>query len=410
MKPVTRRRSAVASAGGPRTLDVDLFSRAAIEDSSALFSQIREAGPVVWLPRHRMWAIGRYADVHAALRDDDRFRSGRGVAANAITNSLGRNTTISSDGEQHKTRRRVLMRSLGARQIAPLRERLDSEAVRVVDEMLARDAFDGPRDFATALPIRIVAALVGVEVRPAVALRWAARAFDTLGPLNRRGLAALPGSVGLLLYTLRLHEDKVRPGSWAASIFQAQRQGEIGRLEAKQMVIDFVVPSLDTTILATSEMLWQLGRSPRVWERIRRDAALIQVAVTEAVRLASPIRLFTRSVARDTEIAGTPLRAGDRVALLYGSANMDERQFPDPTRFDLGRSASNHLAWGNGPHTCVGLHLAKMEMQALLRAMVPRVAKINVWGPTSIQNNTLQGLESFTARFTKTSSANVRRR
>src|SRR4051794_11935819 len=95
-------------------LDLDLYAPAAVEDSSTAFAAIRDAGPVVWLPRQRIWALGRFDEVRAALRDDELFVSGKGVAANPITNVAARKTTLFSDGETHVARRKVLMRSLGA--------------------------------------------------------------------------------------------------------------------------------------------------------------------------------------------------------------------------------------------------------------------------------------------------------
>ncbi len=94
------------------------------------------------------------------------------------------------------------------------------------------------------------------------------------------------------------------------------------------------------------------------------------------------------------------LPTGARAVLLFGAANLDERQFPDPERFDLHRTSQVQLAWGNGPHTCVGIHLAKLEMQALLKAMIPRVAEVEVGAPERVLNNTLQGISRLPARFT----------
>src|SRR5919202_6557687 len=94
-------------------VDLDLYAESVLEDSRDAFARIRDAGPVVWLPRHRMYAMGRFADVRAALRDDAVYRSGAGVAANPVSNRLGRDTTLFSDDETHTVRRRVLMRSLG---------------------------------------------------------------------------------------------------------------------------------------------------------------------------------------------------------------------------------------------------------------------------------------------------------
>jgi cytochrome P450 len=392
-------RTAGTSPSRAPSLDLDLYSRAVVEEPDAAFGAIRAAGPVVWLPRHRMWAMGRFEDVRAALRADDVFLSGTGVAGNRIANALGRDTVLSSDGETHTARRRVLMRSLGAKALAPVQGRVDAQAEQLVDELVRRRSFDGVRDFASRLPVSVVADLVGVRVSAAQMLRWAAGTFNSLGPLNRRAIAAAPASLGLARYTARVGPSSVEPGSWAASVLEAADSGELTPREARTMVIDFVAPSLDTTILAAGHMLWRMACTPGAWDAIRADQSLIPAAVVESVRLASPVRGFTRRLARDHEVGGTVLPRGARVVLLFASANRDERRFAQPDRFDLHRENGSHVGWGNGPHTCVGIHLAKLEMQALLRAMVPRVRVVEAGSPRRLRNNTLQGFTSFRARF-----------
>lgn len=183
------------------------------------------------------------------------------------------------------------------------------------------------------------------------------------------------------------------------AVFAAASAGDITEREARTMVIDFVVPGLDTTILATAHLLWCLGTVPGAWDALRADPGLVPTAVVEAVRLASPVRGFTRLVARDTEVDGVPIRAGQRVVLLYAAANRDERALERPDEFDLHRARHDQLGWGQGPHTCVGMHLAKLEMAALLRAMVPAVAEIRVGLPTPMVNNVLQGFATLPARL-----------
>jgi cytochrome P450 len=399
MATLTRRRRARRDPTAP-ALDLDLYAPAVVADSAAAFAQIREAGPVVWLPRQRMWAMGRFDEVRAALRDDELFVSGKGVAANPITNVAARRTTLFSDGETHVARRKVLMRSLGAQALAPISGRLDAEAEAIVGRLVGRGEFDAARDFSSGLPLEVVADLVGVRVPAERLLSWGTISFDVLGPLNRRGLRAFPSSLGMLAYAQRLSRSRVIPGSWAASVFDAADRGEIDRTEARNMVIDFIAPSLDTTILASTYMLWLLAQNPAAWQRLRREPELIPAAVVESVRLSSPIRGFTRQVSRDAEVAGTRLRAGDRAVLLVGAANLDERQYPEPERFDLERPPGGNLGWGNGPHTCVGIHLAKLEMAALLRALVAQVETIEILAPpTRIRNNTLQGIARLPVRL-----------
>jgi len=395
-----RRAPRLSGPGDAPAVDVDLYAPAVVEDSAAAFAAIREAGPVVWLPRQRMWALGRFEEVRAALRDDELFLSGKGVAANPITNVAARKTTLFSDGETHVSRRKVLMRSLGAQALAPIVGRLDAEAEAIVGRLVGRGEFDAARDFSSGLPLEVVADLVGVRVPSERLLSWGTISFDVLGPLNRRGLRAFPTSLGMLAYAQRLSRSRVIPGSWAASVFDAADRGEIDRTEARNMVIDFIAPSLDTTILASTYMLWLLGENPAAWQRLRREPELIPAAVVESVRLSSPIRGFTRYVSRDAEVAGVRMRAGERAVLLVGAANMDERQYPEPGRFELERPPGGNLGWGNGPHTCVGIHLAKLEMAALLRALVAQVETIELLGPpTRIRNNTLQGIARLPVRL-----------
>ncbi|MCX6470477.1 MAG: cytochrome P450 [Corynebacteriales bacterium] len=390
------RRSARRTAP---SVDVDLYGRQALVDPHPVYRRIRDAGPLVWLPRHRVWAMGRFDDVRGALRDDTTFRSGRGVAANPVANLLGRKTVLSSDDDTHATRRRILMQSLMSRAIRPSLPLLRDEAEATVTRLLHRESFDGIADFATRLPISAVADLVGVRVGHDQLLTWGASTFDILGPVNRRTLDATATALGLYLYSMRLRRSQVTPDGWAATVFDAADRGEITRSEARTMVIDFVAPSLDTTILATGQLLWSLGRDPQLYAQLRAEPDLIPTAVVEAVRMASPVRGFTRTVARDTEIGGVRLPAGERVVLLYAAANFDERHFDRPETFSLHRRGSN-LGWGHGMHTCVGMQLSKLEMQTLLEVMIARVSTIEVSDPQPLTNNCLQGFASFRASIT----------
>jgi cytochrome P450 len=380
-------------------LDIDLYADHVLADSSPAFARIREAGPAVWLPRHRMYAVGRFEHVHAALRDAETFISGRGVAANSVSNRLGQGTTLFSDGHEHDRQRRILREQLGPRALKEIRERIDARADQVVAQLCGCGWFDAVRDFSSRLPTGVVADLVGVRASSERMLRWAAATFDLLGPLNRRSALAAPTSLGLLLYTLRLTPRRVSSRSWAAAVFEARDRGAVGTRQARGLVIDLVAPSLDTTILASTHLLWALSRNPDAWEQIAAAPSLIPAAVLETVRLASPIRGFTRCLSRERELEGVVLPRGARVALLYGAANLDETRFPDPEAFDIHRPNGAHLGWGTGAHACAGANLAKLEMQALMRAMAPRVRSVATRDPARLRNNTLQGFSRLTARF-----------
>ena len=229
------------------------------------------------------------------------------------------------------------MRSLGAKAVAGIEEPLTEEAGHVVADLLRRRHFEAARDFSSRLPVAVVSELVGVRGGGEQMLRWGTR---------RRSRGAS---------TRRSSRRPTCSGCW--------------------------------------------HENPDVWDEIRRDPSLIPAAVVESVRLSSPIRAFTRRVVRDHEVGGVSLPAGARVVLVFGAANLDDERFPDAERFDVHRKNNAHVGWGNGAHTCVGIHLAKLEMRMLLEAMVPRVDRIIAGTPTPLVNNTLQGIARLPARF-----------
>jgi cytochrome P450 len=167
-----------------------------------------------------------------------------------------------------------------------------------------------------------------------------------------------------------LSEATVREGSWAGDLFAAARTGRLSLPEAMGALSAYIIPSLDTTILAKGALLHNLARNPDQFEHLRANPGLIGSAVIESVRRDAVIRWFARVAAADYEAGDVCIPKGERVMLLYGSANRDERRYLDPDRFDVTRDARDQLAWGAGAHMCAGLHLARLEMEVLLEALV----------------------------------------
>jgi cytochrome P450 len=165
------------------------------------------------------------------------------------------------------------------------------------------------------------------------------------------------------------------------------------------MMIDYIAPSLDTTIFATGHLLRRLADHPDQWRILRDDPSLIPNAVNESLRIDSVIRAFTRVAARDIEFEGTPIPKGQRILAVYGAANRDERHFENPDVFDITRDARDHMAFGHGPHACAGTRLAKVEMEALLEAILERVDRIDVGKPIISNNNTLYGFDALPAEL-----------
>jgi cytochrome P450 len=380
--------------------DVDLYSDAVLCDPYPHYRALRELGPVIWLPQNALYALGRFEDVRAALRNPGLFSSAQGVAANDDVNEMSRGTTLASDAPLHDRLRAIIAAPLLPRALEEIGPQIRTEARRLVDDLVTRGAFDAVADLAQHLPLTIVSKLVGLEdYGRGSMLRWASATFNVLGTMNERGCAGMTDVREMRTYlggpAIR---ERLRPGSWGQRIFEAADRGEVEPERCPVLMRDYLGPSLDTTIFATANLILLFGRYPEQWELLREDPTLIANAINEALRLESPIRGFTRHLTADATIGGATILAGSRALLLYASANRDERKWQDPERFDIRRRASDHLGFGNGTHMCAGLHLARLEMTALLEVLVEKVRRFELGEPVLAVNNVLRGLKSLPVR------------
>jgi len=383
--------------------ETDIYSDDAIRDPHPHYRAMRDLGPLVYLPMYDLYALPRYADVRNALVKSDRFLSGQGVAGFRWPAHIDVANTLASDEPLHSRFRKVVGAPLAPPALGPLTERIETAAFDLIQRLVRQGEFDGMSSLAQFLPISIVSSLVGLpEKGRERMLDWAAASFDVLGVDNARSAAAM-GEVGAMVHYVQTQcsPDTVAPGGWASDIWAAVGEGRLTPQEGGILHIDLLAPSLDTTIFATGHLLNFLGRHPDQWRRIKADPALIPLAIEEAVRLESPIRAFARVANGDQDIDGSVLPDGARVLVMYASANRDERRWQDPDRFWMDRPyLASHLGFGGGRHACVGMHLAKLEIRSLLKAMVALVDEIEVGEPTLRLNNVLRGFASLPTRFT----------
>jgi cytochrome P450 len=382
------------------SLDLDLYSDDAIRDPYPLYRRIRDAGPLVRLPAHDVWAIARFQDVRAALLADSVLLSGHGVAVNPLVNAQPARVTLTTDGDVHRQLRSVVMKPMTRSGLRDVHEEVRRLAEEVVRSLVGRDGFDGMADFARQLPVSIVSHLVGLpeEGRERM-LEWAAAMFDALGAANERGIESLPLALEMVHYAASVERERLHPDGWAARLFTAADEGRVQPSDVPGMLIDYIAPSLDTTILGSGHLLYELGLHPEQWTMLRRQPELIPRAVDETLRMHAPVRAFTRYAAADHTVDGYTLPAGERVLVMFGSANRDERRYSEPDRFDITREAKDHVGFGFGVHRCAGAFLAELEMESLLRAMVAHVTTIEVSEPRPLLNNVLHGYQSFHAAF-----------
>lgn len=382
--------------------NIPLFDDEFLYDPYAAYAELREQGGVVWLEKYDMFILPRYGTVKAALSDWETFSSYGGVAMNQPMNDALKGGLLCSDPPNHDVLRKVIEAPVKPLQLAKLRDRVTTEAEALVERLVNTGSFDACTDLAQHLPITIVSELVGLpEDGRERMLEWAAATFDCLGPMNARAERSFPVVKEMVDYALtECVPGKLTPDGWAQQIWDAADRGEIDPGVCGFMMNDYMGPSLDTTIFATSNAIWLFANNPDQWDLIRENPALIPQAINEIVRIESPITAFSRYVAKDVEMDGVLMPKGSRAVVCYASANRDERKWGDPEAFRILRDDSaEHLGFGHGEHNCVGKNLARLEIRALLSALAKRVERFEITGDVDYHLiNCLRGLKTCPIR------------
>ena len=377
------------------------------------YRALRDAAPVHFAPEANVWCVSRYDDVQAVLRQDDAFSSramfmmlmnngqdgaprlswrvlrfvGRmfvRTRLNPFTFATARNL-IAEDGERHKGLREIVNRGFTPRRIAAWEKR----AYEIVDECLAsfegRERFDLVEGLAIPLPVTIISEMLGIE--PALRAdfkRWSdAIISNATGPGRATPYSDEFGTalIGLIRYVKRVARERRRsPAEDVISALVAKQDGEAGLSdrEVMQFIALLLVAGNETTTNLIGNAVKALMRHPDALARVAADPTLVPRVIEETLRWDAPIQLVFRLAKRDTQVAGTTIPEGAIVAALIGSANRDERRFPDPDRFDLERDAQGHIAFGFGRHFCLGASLARLEARVALEALVPRLVNLRL--------------------------------
>jgi cytochrome P450 len=384
-----------------RDSDVDLFADEVLADPYPTYARLRSLGPVVWLPKHGFYAVVRYAEARAVLNDHERFISGRGVGFNEQFNEVRSSSIIASDPPRHDILRSVLDERLGPRALRSVEATIRSRASELVADMAQRASFDAVKDFAEVFPVQVVGELIGLpENSRGRLLQWANGAFNAFGPPGERTAAGLEAIAEQFDYIRTVAtREQLLPGSMGAALYQAADAGIISEDDCLPLLSAYLTAGMDTTVNALSAMILLLGNHPDQWRELRDNPALAPSAVNEVLRIEAPAQFFSRVTATQVQIADTRIEAGQRVAVVYASANRDENQYPDPDRFDVRRNPAGHLTFGSGLHVCAGQFLAKTELRAVLDALIAQVESITVGEPVRKINNVLRGISSLPGAF-----------
>jgi len=363
--------------------DIDFYDPATIADPVASYSAMLELGPVVWLKHNQLYAICGHAEVLAALRNHECFRSGAGVSIDDSVNKLLIGSTLNSDPPQHDVTRKITFAPLSPKQVRHVREQIQQQARYIAEKLVAQKTFDAASELAPYLPLSIVRDLVGLgDYGKDNMLDWGSATFELMGdPKDRRDAA-----VSKLGELRRFLEDPETLGNlsedgWASRATRMGIEAGMDPKRAAELMRDYIPPSLDTTISAIGYGVMLFANNPDQWTLLRDNRDLMRNAIEEIVRLNTPIRAFTRKLAHDIEVAGVPLKQDSRVLVVFAAANRDPAKFPDPHRFNIERKTIGHVGFGQGVHACLGMNLARLEMECLFNELANRVERFELTGP-----------------------------
>lgn len=404
MKLIEGHRPIQPAAGIP-VWDVDPYDDANLTDPNPYWADLRAKGDVVYIPRYSVLAVGRYAPTKATFSDHENFVSSRGVGLDDF--ALAKpwrppSIILEVDPPDHAKTRRVLARAMSPKVAKDMAADFEATAERIVDTVLRESRIEAVLDLAEAFPTQVFPKALGMTIVNARHLvDYGAMVFNSLGPDNalRRATSARVPIVSKWIMEA-CERARLTDDGMGAAVFAAADAGDITHEEASLLVRSFLSAGVDTTVTAIGNALWCFATNPDQWDALRADPTLIKPAFEEVLRFTSPVHTFARTAGRQTEIAGFPVEEGTKVICALGAANMDPDKWGDPEAFRIDRRPQGHMAFGAGVHGCVGQNIARAEMEALLKVMIRKVARIELAGdPIWRPNNSIHALDQLPLRL-----------
>ncbi|MFI7207931.1 cytochrome P450 [Micromonospora aurantiaca] len=382
------------------------------QDLGDLWRELRQTTPVAWHEpvggRPGFWVVSRYSDVVDVYRDSGTYSSQGG---NVLTTLLAGGDSAAgvmlpvTDGPRHRQLRNIILRALSPRTLERISASLRDRTERLLEGAIERGTCDFAADIASRIPMGTIAELLGVPAEDGAFLLSQTRSALSSDERDSKPKEAVEARHEILLYfgeLLELRRKSPVPGV-ISELAEAVIDG--AKLSDDEIVLNcysLIVGGDETSRLTMIDAVNALAGHPDQWHLLRTGAADLATAVEEVLRWASPTMHFGRTCEADSQISGVRIAKGDIVTLWHSSANRDEMIFPSPDELALDRTPNRHLAFGYGPHFCLGATLARMELTELLRALRAKVAELEVTGaPQRIHSNFLTGFSSLPVTFSR---------
>ena len=395
----------------PDIFDPEIYVAGVPHDA---FRVLRAERPVSFHPEpadgRGFWAITKYHDVVQISKDPGTFSSYKGGTniPDYPPDSLDviRMLMLNMDPPQHNKFRRLTSTGFTPRMIARMEEYIRRAARTIVDEVIESGQCDFVTKIAAELPLQVIADIMGVpqEDRHLV-FDWSNRLIGFDDPEFQTSLEdAQVAAAEIWGYANNLAEGrKGQQGKDLVTVLvNAVIDGEqLTEMEFDAFFLLLAVAGNETTRNLISGGMLALFEHPQQRARLMADPTLIDTAVEEMLRWVTPVIHFRRTATRDVELRGEQIKEGDKVVLYYTSANRDEEVFTDPQVFDVGRTPNDHLAFGIGQHSCLGLNLARLEIKVMFEELLRRMPDLELDGKVRrLRSNFINGVKEIPVRFT----------
>lgn len=353
-----------------------------------------------------LWAVTRHEDVMTVSKNAHLFCSARGFRPDA---PAAMPMMINMDRPAHMMRRNLVNRGFAPRQIAEKEGWVRGICTEIIDDVAERGECDFVRDIAARLPLIVIGELLGVARRDLDdLLRWSDYTMSGTGNPDPDAMVRAGQAFGEFSdYILRVVADR-RANAPADDLMSLLVHAEIdgNRLDDPSLIFESLLilnGGDETTRHVISGGMYELMRHPDPRRRLAADPAALPRAVEEMLRWVTPIQNMMRTTTRKLTLADRILPEGERLLLMYLSANRDERIFDDPFRFDVGRDPNPHVAFGGyGPHFCLGNSLARLELRVMFEELLRRLPDLQLVEevePPKREANFVTGYEHMPVRF-----------
>lgn len=387
----------------------DPFSAEVMRDPYPVYRQLRDEAPVYHLEEYDAWALSRFEDVWAASMDNKHFSAAYGTTSSHLLTKVQPVTPMlnNMDPPEHTQLRSAVRKHFSPQALRGLEPTIRELATGCLDRAIERGECDVIGDFASQISVKVACIVTGIPLEDG----------DLMNSLVWRFFGRQPGHTGmtpdglqamseLFAYFTELSRSRRRQTSDADDIVNLLNNIEIGGKKLDEASIAshlsmFIIGGSETFPKVFANAILLLGQHPDQRAECVRDPSLVPNAFLENLRYLMPTQFLCRTVVREHQLRGKTLRPGQPLLFLYPAANRDEREFTEPDVFDIHRSIPRLLSFGQGTHSCIGIHVAKMEGKVCLEETLRRIPDYELQMDRSerLVTDFVQGFAKLPIRF-----------